>query len=488
MCSVTIKDKPTSLLHVLMNHIIGVVDFNPPHELTKYKIYKYSFGLFLEHLQMTVDDRGSFTTEHMIFQHSGEFTMSLLGSGIFDGRLKTLSVHITCDTDTTELSGYINRNINILQKVLIRQKTASSRIMLRLMRECNCNFKYRFIKKSMTLMLNVNEKKYPHIITCNDHENCINVWKDIFDLVGVVSQKNSPDVYYRSDDDSEIITITSLKKIRPVDRVPLKSIIKDTQTSSHNVNFKQLDLNLRALPKELQERIVSFLPFNVRFKIAKYLKMTEVNKVLHNDVTCTLSRWYNVLDFFQHGTKYGKQNTVACNIDGELIQHLPNTWLHIFYDCDIVHIQHNWHLPDEWFTQECAKDRNMKLRHLSTSYDVATGSLFDSKILDGHLETLVLRLDSGYDTSPLIRFLNRKNSIKRSILLIDNHLCNVIYTILKKSNLKFDYQMSLQKTPAVLRFNANRVNKYDKNILGEILNIKLDGVWCNCIFSVIDMD
>jgi len=184
-----------------MNHIIGVIDFDPPENFTDYEIFKNTSGRFLEHLQLKVDDCGSFTTKHIIFQQSGDFTMSLLGSGILDGRLKTLSVHITCNTNTAELSDYINRNINILQKVIIRQKTASSRIMLRLMRECNCSFKYRFIKKSMTLMLNINEMKYPKIIKCYDHENCINVWKDIFDLVGMVSQNSSPDIYNCSDND-----------------------------------------------------------------------------------------------------------------------------------------------------------------------------------------------------------------------------------------------------------------------------------------------
>jgi len=479
MCSVTIKNKPMSLMHVLMNHAIGVIDFSPPDE-----IYENNFGHFLEHLQLMVDDRGSVITEHVIFQNSGNFTMSLLGTGILDGRLKTLSVHMTCNKDTTELSDYINRNINILQKVLIRQKTSSSRIMMRLMRECNCNFKYRFIKKSMTLMLNVNENKYPEIISCHDHDNCINVWKDVFDLLGMVSRKNSSDVFYSSNDDFESITIIMLTKIRSTRMVPLKSIIKDTLTSPYDVNFKQLDSELRALPKELQEHIVSFLPFNVRFHIAKYLKMTEVDKVRHSYVTYTMSRWYNVLGFFQHSTRIVNVNTVACDIDGSLMHHFPYTWLHVFYDCEIVHIQYDWKLPDKWFTRVRAHDYgDMKLRHLSINYDISTAGLLDSKMLDICLETLVLRLNSGYDIRPLIRFLNRKNSIKRLILFIDNRLCNVIYTILKKSNLTFNYQISSQKTPAVLRFQANRVNKYDKNILSEILNIRLDGIWCKCRYS-----
>lgn len=498
MCVVTIKDKPIGLLHLLMNHIIGVVDFPPAQSLMKYIMFKNTFKHIFDQIRMVVDDHGSIKTEHMIFPQSGDFTMSLLGSGILDGRLKSLSVHMTCDTETTELSDYINRNINILQKVLIRQKTVCSRIMLRLMRECNCNFKYRFIKKSMYLMFSIYENKYPPIIKCLDHENSINIWEDALDLAGVLSQNNSRDRRYCSNYVLEpLIRITLFENMQPISGVPVKSIIKDTTmgTSTHNVNFEQLDSEIRALPKELQECIVSFLPFNVRFQIAKYLKMTEVDtEVRHNDdatYTSVVSRWYNVLDCFQHSTKYGNENTVACSIDGSKINliNMPFIWSHILYDCDIVHIEYTQDLPSRCFTHPCAFEyRNMKLRHLSISYDRFTAGLLDSKILDSHLETLVLRLNKGYTIRPIIQFLNRKNSIKRLVLLINNRLCNVIYTILKKSILNFNYQMSSQKTPAVLLFKTDRVSKYDKNILDEILNIRLDGIWCNCKYSTPDDD
>lgn len=481
LCSILVKNTPLCILHVLMYHHIGVINFCPQLEAQKYKITGRVFINFLEHLRLKVDDHGSITTEHLIFQDSGNYTMSLLGSGILDGRLKTLSVHMTSNTNAVELCRYINRNMNTLQKVLIRQKIANSHSMLWLMRECNCNFQYRFIKNSMTLTLNINTNEYSQSVECNDgsHRCCIDLWKDVYYLASVMPQDYSPDIYNCSITNEAVIAVQKMTMQQPISMVPVRSILRDALTSPYRkVDFKTLESDIHLLPVELQEHILSFLPFDVRFQIAKYLKMNEVYNVTDN-INCKVSRWYNVLGFFKHGNN----NTVACNINVSRINEFPTVWLHIFFDCHIVHIQDNWDLPENWFALLRSKLENIKLRHLSTVYNKSIAKLLDSKILDGNVETLVLSLKFGYDVRPLIRFLNRKNSIKRLVLIIKNQLFNVIYTILKKCNIIFDYQMA-QNEITVLKFKSNEwIYVNDENVLGQLLNVRLGGIWCKCKYS-----
>lgn len=141
-------------------------------------------------------------------------------------------------------------------------------------------------------------------------------------------------------------------------------------------------------------------------------------------------------------------------------------------------------LPDKWYTTIENNKKLINLKHLSTYYGTSMARLLDSKIFDSKLETLALSLDKGFEIEASINYLNRQTSLTKLLLLIENQLCNAIYTILQGcTKIKFDYQFAT-KNRAVLIMNVSRgvYFNHDK-IIGKMLKIRLDGIWCTCPYS-----
>lgn len=340
------------------------------------------FSRSLTYLKYFSNYRG-FPIRHLII-HTYKHTMSILESGVLDGVLETIFVCLKNCRKIKELFGYINRNLDTLQRIIVvEQLPSKTSSMFTLMMNCNDVFDYDFIGDRMVLY---NKNNASNVLIIDKLKSC-------FDIDSIVKKYATNQI---------------TNKVHQ--HVPT--------THAPECDFEDLKRRIGMLPEEIRLEIISRLPCHIRYKIAMYLRLNDTKSQ-------PVSYWYRRLGFFT-GDDDNSENEVAYIRNFK--EKFENRLFHdMYYKYRIVKLDGYNHLNKMVEAAEWFKNPNITLNHLSIHYDQIS-RILDMKVLDGHLKTLVIEFDFSIFNNinsiglALHRYFKRPNVLERCLVSINGLL------------------------------------------------------------------